>query len=121
MGRLCRHPGIAAVAQSQCGLVQGDNQTGFGQARALGRVLTRPQQHSFILSAARSHDERIAGAFAAELLAPAAGIRQALDALGGRLDDAAFDAVARRFKVSPLVIRHQYENQLAGIPDATGW
>jgi len=110
--------GVAAVAQGRCGLVQGDSRTGFGQARALGRVLTRPQQHSFVLSAARSHDERVAGAFAAELLAPATGIRQALDALGGRLDDAAFDAVARRFGVSPLVIRHQYDNQLAG---ATGW
>jgi hypothetical protein len=113
--------GIAAVAQSRCGLVQGDSQTGFGQARALGRVLTRPQQQSFILSAARSHDERVAGAFAAELLAPAEGIRQALDALGGRLDDAAFDAVVRRFRVSALVIRHQYDNQLAGVSDATDW
>jgi hypothetical protein len=113
--------GVAAVAQSRCGLVQGTSQTSFGQARALGRVLTRPQQHSFILSAARSHDERVAGAFAAELLAPAAGIRQALDALGGRLDDAAFDAVAGRFRVSPLVIRHQYENQLADVSGATGW
>jgi hypothetical protein len=105
--------GVAAVAQNRCGLVQGDGRTGFGQARALGRVLARPAQHSFILSAARGHDERVAGAFAAELLAPADGIRQALAALGGRLDDAALDAVARRFGVSPLVIWHQYENQLA--------
>jgi hypothetical protein len=113
--------GVVAVTQSRCGLVQGGSQTGFGQARALGRVLTRPQQQSFILSAARGYDERVAGAFAAELLAPADGIRQALDALGGRLDDAALDAVARRFGVSPLVIRHQYENQLADISDATAW
>jgi hypothetical protein len=109
--------GVAAVAQNRCGLVQGDSRTGFGQARALGRVLTRPEQHSFILSAARGYDERVAGAFAAELLAPADGIRQALDALGGRLDDAVLDAVARRFGVSPLVIRHQYENQLAGVSE----
>jgi hypothetical protein len=102
--------GVAAVAESRCGLAQGYSRTGFGQARALGRVLARPQQRSFVLSAARSYDERVAGAFAAELLAPAVGITQALDALGRRLDDAALDAVARRFGVSPLVIRHQYEN-----------
>jgi hypothetical protein len=109
--------GVAAVTRNRCGLVQGDSRTGFGQARALGRVLTRPEQHSFILSAARGYDERVAGAFAAELLAPADGIRQALDALGERLDDAVLDAVARRFGVSPLVIRHQYENQLGGVSE----
>jgi len=113
--------GVAAVAQDRCGIVQGDSRTSFGQARALGRVLNRPQQHSFILSAARSFDERVAGAFAAELLAPADGILQALEALGGRHDDAALEAVARRFGVSPLVIRHQYENQLADGSDAAGW
>jgi hypothetical protein len=106
-------PGVVAVAQDRCGLFQGNSRTRFGQARALGRALTRPHQHSFILSTARGYDERVAGAFAAELLAPAAGIHQALDALGNRLDDAALDAIAARFDVSPLVIRHQYDNQLA--------
>ena len=84
-------------------------------------VLARPQQHSFILSAARGYDERVAGAFAAELLAPADGIRQALDALGGTPDDTTLDAVAKRFDVSALVIRHQYGNQLAGLDDATAF
>jgi hypothetical protein len=106
-------PAVVAVAQNRCGLFQGNSRTRFGQARALGRVLTRPDQHSFVLSAARGYDERVAGAFAAELLAPANGIQQALDVLGGRLDDSALDAVAARFDVSPLVIRHQYDNQLA--------
>ena len=113
--------GVAAVAHGRCGLAQGESRTAFGQARALGRVLSRPQQQSFILSAARSYDERVAGAFAAELLAPAAGIRQALDVLRGRLDDAALEAIAQRFGVSPLVIRHQYDNQLANVSDANGW
>jgi hypothetical protein len=48
---------------------------------------------------------------------PADGIRQALAALGGRLDDGVLDAVARRFGVSPLVIRHQYENQLVDVSE----
>jgi Zn-dependent peptidase ImmA (M78 family) len=84
----------------------------FGEARALGRVLARPQQRIFVLSAARGYFERLAGAFAAELLAPAEGIREYLDALGERTD-AAFDAVAGRYEVSPLLIQHQYDNQLA--------
>jgi hypothetical protein len=109
--------GLTAVRQGRCGLVLGGLRAGrstslFGQARALGRVLARPQQHSFVLSAARGHDERVARAFAAELLAPAEGIRQSLDALGKR-DDAALEAVAQRFRVSPLLVRHQYDNQLA--------
>ncbi len=108
--------GIATVRNSRCGLVLGGlravRSTRFGQARALGRVLARPQQHSFVLSAARGYDERVAGAFAAELLAPAEGIRQSLDAIG-KHDDAALEAVARHFRVSPLLVRHQYDNQIA--------
>jgi hypothetical protein len=114
-------PAVAAVADGRCGVFQandparlGRKPTRFAQARALGRVLTRPDQRSFVLSAARGHDERVAGAFAAELLAPADGVRQSLEILGNRLDDAALDAIAARFAVSPLVIRHQYDNQLAG-------
>ena len=114
-------PAVAAVDAGRCGIVHGRSRTKFGQAKALGRVLIRPQQHVFILSAARGYDERVAGAFAAELLAPADGIRQALDALGGTPDDTTLDAVAKRFDVSALVIRHQYDNQLAGLDDATAF
>ena len=87
--------------------------------RALGRVLARPEQRSFILSAARGHDERVANAFAAELLAPAEGIREMLTVLG-KQDDSTLEAVARRFRVSPLLVRHQFDNQLAGISGETG-
>jgi len=109
--------GFAAVNNNRCGVVLGSQGIGtngkrFGQARALGRILARPEQHRFILSAARSHDERVARAFAAELLAPAEGIRQTLDALG-KADDSALEAVAQRFRVSPLLVRHQYDNQIA--------
>jgi len=64
-----------------------------------------------LLSAASSYHERVARAFAAELLAPAAGIRTILD-LAGREDDVALEAAAQHFTVSPFVVRHQYDNQL---------
>jgi hypothetical protein len=116
--------GIATVEEGRCGLVLGDPRpptTGlFRRARAMGRVLARPQQHSFVLSAARSHDERVAGAFAAELLAPAEGIRKSLDALG-KHDEAALEAVAWHFDVSPLLVRHQFDNQLAKVSDKGFW
>jgi Zn-dependent peptidase ImmA (M78 family) len=54
----------------------------------------------------------VARAFPAELLAPAQGIRHMLDTLG-EADDSALEAIAERYNVSPLVVRHQYENQIA--------
>jgi hypothetical protein len=47
----------------------------------------------------------VASAFAAELLAPADGIRRILDELGSS-DDNALEAVARHFEVSPLLVRY---------------
>lgn len=109
--------GLATVNNDRCGLVLGLPKLGisanrFGQARALGRVLTRPEQRRFVLSLARGHDERVAGAFAAELLAPAEGIRESLNAIG-KSDDSAIEAVAHRYRVSPLLVKHQYDNQIA--------
>ncbi len=109
--------GVTAVQSGRCGLILGLPRTGisvnkFAQARALGRILLRPNQSHFILSLARGNDEKVAGAFAAELLAPAEGIRQYLTILG-KTDDSAIEAVASRYKVSPLLIRHQYDNQIA--------
>ena len=65
-----------------------------------------------MLSATHREDGQVARAFAAELLAPAEGIRQFLDRLG-RQDDLALESTARHFGVSPILIRHQYDNQLA--------
>jgi hypothetical protein len=110
--------GFVSVSGNRCGVVLGGQATGtsatrFGRARALGRVLARPEQHQFVLSAARSQEEKVARAFAAELLAPANGIRRILDELNSS-DDSALEAVARHFEVSSLLVRHQYDNQLAG-------
>jgi Zn-dependent peptidase ImmA (M78 family) len=82
--------------------------------------LARPKQQRFVLSAARAQDEQVAGAFAAELLAPAAGIRAQLEVLG-KDDDAALEAIAGRFKVSPLVVRHQFDNQIALSTFRSAW
>lgn len=108
---------LAAVSGDKCGVVLGNQTPGpgpqrFGQARALGKVLIRPGQRKYILSVARPQDERIARAFAAELLAPASGIASFLKESGS--DDDAMEAAASHFKVSPLVIRHQRDNQLVG-------
>jgi Zn-dependent peptidase ImmA (M78 family) len=64
--------------------------------------------------AARSQEEKVARAFAAELLAPADGIRRILNELDSS-DNSALEAVARHFEVSPLLVRHQYDNQLTGL------
>jgi len=113
--------GVAAVHDDRCGLVAGDSRLNqFRQARALGRSLLNPEQRSFVLSAARGYEERVARAFAAELLAPAEGIRQVLAGFG-RHYDAALEAVAQRFHVSPLVVRHQYDDQLTRVAGETGW
>ncbi|MGY4770319.1 ImmA/IrrE family metallo-endopeptidase (plasmid) [Kribbella sp. CWNU-51] len=110
--------GVVAVQNDHCGVALGGPPIGrtgaaFRRARALGHALARPDQHSFVLSAARGYSERVAGAFAAELLAPAAGIRETLDAVG-EIGDLGLESVAQHFGVSPLVVRHQYANQLAG-------
>jgi len=117
--------GFAAVKGDRCGVVLGDQGLGatarrFGQARALGRILARPERQQFVLSAARSQDERVARAFAAELLAPAEGIRQTLESIG-KDDDSAMEAVAQRFRVSPLLVRHQYDNQIAVSSRRSAW
>lgn len=117
--------GFVTVRDDRCGVVLGNRGLGvmatrFGQARAIGRVLARPGQRHFVLSAARADDERVARAFAAELLAPADGIRLALDAVG-KNDDSALEAVAQHFRVSPLVIRHQYDNQITLSSRKSSW
>lgn len=82
----------------------------FAQARSLGLVLASGRNEHLLdpVSTDLSKESR---AFAAELLAPAAGIAEYLSNLPA-VTDAAFDAVAARFKTSTWVIRLQYENQI---------
>ncbi|WP_239394474.1 ImmA/IrrE family metallo-endopeptidase [Frankia sp. CiP3] len=116
--------GFAAVRNDRCGLalsdppkfasaaVSGSHYQSFRRAKALGWALFRPHRQIFLLSSAHTGDDRVAGAFAAELLAPAEGIRRALATLETYDEDAALDVIASHFGVSPLTIRHQVDNQL---------
>ena len=109
--------GVGAVNDGRCGAVFGNELSvppsrRFGSARILGRALMESDESAFVLSSARGRKERAAGAFAAELLAPADAIRDGLTAIGEQ-SDAAFEAIARYFNVSPLLVRHQYDNQIA--------
>lgn len=105
----------ATLADDTCSLLVpaalGQNRERFASARALGRALFQPVRSEFLLTATRATHESVARSFAAELLAPAAGVEQMIRALDGA-DEAAYDAIASRYEVSPLVIRLQAQNQL---------
>jgi hypothetical protein len=83
----------------------------FAAARALGRALFQPTGTAFLLTPTATPHQQRARAFAAELLAPASGIQQMLEALGDD-SDGAYEAVAKRYGVRPLLVRHQVVNQL---------
>jgi hypothetical protein len=85
----------------------------FTAARALWRVSHDPHG-IFLVVAAYGTRQKIERAFAAEFLAPAEGIREIIaDPSVVSLDE--LEKVADRFGVSPMVIKHQVENQLSGV------
>lgn len=83
----------------------------FGCARALSFSVGTRNEGSFILSPVGTETHRISRAFAAELLAPAGGIRRLL--AGGPLTEEDSEDLADHFEVDPRVIEYQYENQLS--------
>lgn len=82
----------------------------FIGARTLARRITAPQTSSSLLTRGSRYTDRFERAFAAEFLAPAEGIEKRL---GGDYSDAALAQVAEKLGVSPRVVEHQVENQLA--------
>jgi len=85
----------------------------FTEARALWRVSHDPHG-IFLVVAAYGTRQKIERAFAAEFLAPAEGIREIIaDPSVVSLDE--LEKVADRFGVSPMVVKHQVENQLSGV------
>lgn len=83
----------------------------FVGARALGRRALNPATvGTSLLTRSSRYGERAERAFAAEFLAPAEGI---VEVLCGNFSDDAVQRAAKRFNVSPLLIAHQIDNQLA--------
>jgi hypothetical protein len=80
----------------------------FAFCRALFDYLTTPAGEPLLVTSARSERQKRNRAFAAEFLAPADLLREALP--GQTVGDEELDDLAAVFGVSPSVIRHQIEN-----------
>jgi hypothetical protein len=100
------HGGGLAVATSRDMPRQAQR---FAGARAIGRRTFDHGEHGSILTARDEYAAKVERAFAAELLAPAAGIERFL---GAAVSDESLLAAANEFDVSILVIQHQLENQM---------
>lgn len=85
----------------------------FVEARALWHLVSEKPRTRFLVTTSHSGRQRIERAFAAELLAPARGIASLLESELTRVDDSDVDRLARHYRVSPLVIEHQIQNQLS--------
>lgn len=96
-------------------LGEGTGMTGrrFRQGRGLWHLLFgADRSRHFLLTPARTDRQKTERAFAAELLAPAIGVREQLPVDPSKASSEDIDAAAAYFKVSPLLVRHQLENQL---------
>ncbi|GAA4571830.1 ImmA/IrrE family metallo-endopeptidase [Planotetraspora kaengkrachanensis] len=83
----------------------------FTLSRALWHYLWESEA-LFLVTSAYTDRQKVERAFAAELLAPADGIRELLgDAPESAVQDD-LEGIADHFQVSPMVIKHQLENQL---------
>jgi hypothetical protein len=83
----------------------------FTLSRALWHYLWEPEA-LFLVTNAYTDRQKVERAFAAELLAPAGGISELLgDAPESAVQDD-LDQIADHYQVSPMVIKHQLENQL---------
>lgn len=82
----------------------------FHRARAVWHALTRDPGTPFLLTSSVATSQRIGRAFAAELLVPAAGLK---DYLSGDYTSEAIDEAANYFRAPLDVVQHQVENQLA--------
>lgn len=87
----------------------------FLAARAVWHFVAEPDRDRFLLTTSYSGVERVARAFAAELLAPAVGIREVLGDRAGHPSEADIERVARHFQVSTVLVHRQIENQLSAV------
>lgn len=84
----------------------------FAGARGMWHALNDSAGSAFLLTRAHTWQQRTERAFAAEILAPAAGVNQLLGQLGSLDDIEEVELIAAHFEVQPLVIAHQIENQV---------
>lgn len=84
----------------------------FAEARALWHFVYGSRESHFLLTLAHGDRQRAERAFAAELLAPAAGVMEQLDGERAIVSVDEVEAVAGHFRVSPMVIDHQLSNHL---------
>lgn len=84
----------------------------FAGARALWHFVHEASHDRFVLTSAHGDRQRISRSFAAELLAPADGIRELLGDCEDMVSDEDVEQVAATFRVSSLVVEHQIVNQL---------
>lgn len=83
--------------------------TRFAIARAIGYLATSPQaEDAGVLTVSETHRQAANRAFAAEFLAPAAGLRRHVR--NALVSDDDIGALASRYEVSEMVILHQMHN-----------
>jgi Zn-dependent peptidase ImmA (M78 family) len=82
----------------------------FTTARSLLRFLR--QEDRFLITSAYGPAQKRERAFAAELLAPAAGLREMLGEDAKSVGDVDVARIADQFGVQELVVIHQIENNL---------
>lgn len=85
----------------------------FTLARALWHITA--QERRFLVTSAHTDRQKEERAFAAELVAPAAGISEVVngDVVAG-LEDDVLEDISARYDVSSMLVKHQIENQLLG-------
>ena len=108
--------GLAGRVDDRIGLVLPPRDGGslavrFSQAWALGLTTVAGRRRA-LLDPSHRTTPRAARAFAAELLAPAAGIEHYLKE-APEPGERAFELIGDRFGANPTLIAHQYRNQVA--------
>ncbi len=77
-----------------------------------GISLLEPARRRFLITDSHTDRQQIERAFAAEMLAPASGIAQYLRQPDRPVTQDDVEEVATHFRVSPMLVQHQVENQL---------
>jgi len=96
-------------------VVIGQNRPAVSKRFTLSRALWHyiwDDSPLFVVTSAHTNRQSVERAFAAELLAPAEGISQLLEAPAEAVSQEEVEQIAQRYGVSPMVIEHQLQNQL---------